>query len=81
MTLFNTLAHCQILYRIVPNEPIDNNNIILEVTAGVGGNEAFLFAGEVFEMYERYATYKGWGFTVINEDLMSGAYGTLPWLQ
>ncbi|XP_071099580.1 peptide chain release factor 1-like, mitochondrial isoform X2 [Haliotis cracherodii] len=45
---------------------VDKNDIILEVSAGVGGQEAMLFTGEVFSMYENYAQYKGWVFQIID---------------
>lgn len=38
----------------------DQNDIILEVSAGVGGQEAMLFTKQLFEMYTNYADYKGW---------------------
>ena len=44
----------------------DDLDIILEVTAGVGGQEAMLFAGEMFDMYAGYAAYRGWEFVVVD---------------
>src|SRR3989344_5436410 len=42
------------------------NSVIVEVRAGTGGNEAALFAADLFNMYKRYAQTKGWGFEVID---------------
>lgn len=45
---------------LLPKDPNDDKNILLEVRAGAGGDEAALFVGEVFRMYERYAAKRGW---------------------
>ena len=45
---------------LMPQDPKDEKNILLEVRAGTGGEEAGLFAGELFRMYTRYAELKGW---------------------
>jgi peptide chain release factor 1 len=45
---------------LIPNEPEDSNNVILEIRAGTGGDEACIFAGDLFRMYSRYADNKGW---------------------
>jgi peptide chain release factor 1 len=45
---------------ILPKDPNDNKNVILEIRAGTGGDEAALFAGELFRMYSRYAESRGW---------------------
>ncbi|KAG7165211.1 peptide chain release factor 1-like, mitochondrial [Homarus americanus] len=45
---------------LVPEEPVDNTDVILEVSAGVGGQEAMLFSQEIFEMYQGYAAFMGW---------------------
>ncbi|CAG9854190.1 unnamed protein product [Phyllotreta striolata] len=51
----------QLLYSLVPSSKEDNfDSIVLEVQAGVGGQEAMLFAKEIFEMYTNFAVYKGW---------------------
>jgi len=46
----------------------DDSDIILEVNAGVGGQEAMLFTKEVFQMYMNYASYKGWVVNVVSYD-------------
>ena len=47
----------------------DHNDIILEVNAGVGGQEAMLFAGELFDMYMNYTAYKGWTTQSVDTEL------------
>jgi len=51
---------------LVPKDPDDDNNVFLEVRAGTGGDEAALFAGDLFRMYSRYAERKGWGVEVVS---------------
>jgi peptide chain release factor 1 len=50
----------QLKVLILPKDPNDNKNVILEIRAGTGGEEAALFAGELFRMYSRYAESRGW---------------------
>ena len=50
----------QLKLLILPKDPNDNKNVILEIRAGTGGEEAALFAGELFRMYSRYAESRGW---------------------
>ena len=45
---------------LIPRDPDDGRNVILEVKAGAGGDEAALFAGDLLRMYMRYAEHKGW---------------------
>jgi peptide chain release factor 1 len=45
---------------LLPKDPNDDKNVVLEIRAGTGGDEATLFAGEVFRMYNRYAETQGW---------------------
>jgi len=51
---------------LLPKDPNDEKNIILEIRAGTGGDEAALFAGELFQMYARFAGKKGWQVDVMN---------------
>lgn len=48
---------------LLPKDPNDEKNIFLEIRAGAGGEEAALFAADLFRMYQRYAERKGWRFT------------------
>jgi peptide chain release factor 1 len=57
-------AELQIL--LLPNDPNDHRNVFLEVRAGTGGDEAAIFAGDLFRMYSRYAERKGWRIEVIS---------------
>ena len=50
---------------LVPKDPLDEKNVILEIRAGTGGDEAGLFAGELFRMYSRYAESQGWKVEVL----------------
>jgi peptide chain release factor 1 len=45
---------------LLPKDAMDERNVILEIRAGTGGDEASLFAGDLFRMYERYAARQGW---------------------
>jgi peptide chain release factor 1 len=60
---------------LVPKDPLDEKNVILEIRAGTGGDEAGLFAGDLFKMYQRYADTRGWKVDVI--DLHTTAVGGL----
>jgi len=51
---------------LVPKDPNDAKNTIVEIRAGTGGDEAALFAGDLFRMYTRYAESKGWKADVLN---------------
>ncbi len=51
---------------LLPKDSADERNVILEVRAGTGGDEAAIFAGDLFRMYQRYAASKGWKVEVIS---------------
>lgn len=51
---------------LLPKDAMDDHNAILEIRAGTGGDEAALFAGDLFRMYERYAAKQGWKTEVIS---------------
>ena len=53
---------------LVPRDPRDDGNLFLEVRAGTGGDEAALFAGDLFRMYARYAERQGWKVEVESEN-------------
>ncbi len=60
---------------LLPKDAADDRNVILEVRAGTGGEEAGLFAAELFRMYQRFAELKGWRFEVISaSETGIGAY-------
>lgn len=52
---------------LVPKDPNDSKDVIVEIRAGAGGDEASLFAGELYRMYARYAETKGWKLEIDNE--------------
>ena len=56
----------QIKVLLVPKDPNDEKNVILEIRAGAGGDEAALFASDLFRMYSRYAERQGWKVDVLN---------------
>lgn len=51
---------------LLPKDEADDRNVILEVRAGTGGEEAALFAADLFRMYERYAALKNWTFEILS---------------
>src|SRR5207302_10198860 len=57
---------------LLPKDAMDERNVILEIRAGTGGDEAALFAGDLFRMYERFAALQGW-----KVDVISASEGTM----
>ncbi|MBI5701876.1 peptide chain release factor 1 [Candidatus Saganbacteria bacterium] len=55
-------------FLLVPTDPLDEKNIIVEIRGGTGGDEAALFAGDLLRMYLRYAEKKGWKTEVIDSN-------------
>jgi peptide chain release factor 1 len=53
---------------LLPKDPNDEKNILLEIRAGTGGEEAALFAGDLFRMYSRYAELKGWKIEILSRN-------------
>ncbi|GMR15340.1 MAG: peptide chain release factor 1 [Gammaproteobacteria bacterium] len=51
---------------LLPKDPDDDNNIFLEIRAGTGGDEAALFAGDLFRMYQRYVDRHNWRMEILN---------------
>jgi peptide chain release factor 1 len=56
----------QLLLHLVPKDPYDDANLFLEVRAGTGGDEAAIFAGDLFRMYSRYAERQGWTVEILS---------------
>ncbi|MGA7598847.1 MAG: peptide chain release factor 1 [Pseudolabrys sp.] len=56
----------QIRLALLPKDAMDDHNAILEIRAGTGGDEAALFAGDLFRMYERYAAKQGWRTEILS---------------
>lgn len=63
----------KIRYMLVPKDPEDAKNCVVEVRAGTGGDEASIFAGDLFRMYEKYCSSKGWSTSVV--DVSEGTSG------
>jgi peptide chain release factor 1 len=60
---------------LLPKDAMDSRNVMLEIRAGTGGDEAALFAGDLFRMYERFSSLQGWSVDVISaSDGTMGGY-------
>ncbi len=60
---------------LIPKDPNDSKNVILEIRAGTGGDEASIFAGDLFRMYQRYIEKQGWSMSLLDHnDGSSGGY-------
>jgi len=55
-------------FLLIPKDPLDEKNIIMEIRAGTGGEEAALFASDLYRMYSRFAESKGWKFEIMNSN-------------
>ncbi|KUG23464.1 peptide chain release factor 1 [hydrocarbon metagenome] len=60
---------------LLPKDPNDDKNVFLEIRAGTGGDEAGLFAGDLFRMYARYAESQGWKVEVVSSSPTGGIGG------
>lgn len=61
-------AEKEVKMLLIPPDPLDGKNIIMEIRAGTGGDEAALFAADVFRMYSHYAEAKRWKIEVMNSN-------------
>jgi peptide chain release factor 1 len=55
-------------FLLIPKDPMDEKNIIMEIRAGTGGDEAALFVADLFRMYSHFAETKGWKFEIMNSN-------------
>ncbi len=63
---------------LIPKDPEDERDIIMEIRSGAGGDEAAIFAGDLYDMYRRYCEGKGWKIEVIDENFgTAGGYSKL----
>lgn len=70
-----TVAEEELKILLLPKDPNDSKNCIVEIRAGTGGEEAALFAADLFRMYSRYAERKGWKYELIDaSDTGIGGY-------
>ena len=53
---------------LVQKDPLDEKNVVMEIRAGTGGEEAGLFAGDLYRMYMKYAQQKHWGLEIVNSN-------------
>jgi peptide chain release factor 1 len=69
-----TIQEDQLKFLLIPKDPLDEKNIIMEIRAGTGGDEAALFAADLYRMYARFAETKNWKFEIMdsNETEMGG---------
>ena len=71
----------ELKFLLIPKDPDDEKNIICEIRAGAGGEEAALFAGTLFRMYSMYAEKKHWKIEVLNEnDTGLGGYKEISFM-
>ena len=56
----------KIRFMLVPKDPEDAKNCVLEIRAGTGGDEASIFAGDLYRMYNKYCSDKGWSVSVVD---------------
>ncbi|MGY6648061.1 peptide chain release factor 1 [Wenyingzhuangia sp. IMCC45574] len=63
----------EIKFMLIPKDPEDAKNVIVEIRAGTGGDEASIFAGDLYRMYTKYASSRGWKCEV--EDIAEGTSG------
>ncbi|HND30007.1 MAG TPA: PCRF domain-containing protein, partial [Myxococcota bacterium] len=56
----------QLTLLMLPKDPYEGRNLMLEIRAGTGGDEAAIFAADLFRMYSRYALQKGWKIELLN---------------
>ncbi|WP_395080254.1 peptide chain release factor 1 [Gracilimonas sp.] len=56
----------EIKMKLIPKDPEDSKNAIVEIRAGTGGDEAAIFAGDLFDMYRRYSDKQGWKMNLMN---------------
>jgi peptide chain release factor 1 len=61
-------AQDRLKFLLIPRDPLDEKNIIMEIRAGTGGDEAALFAADLFRMYSRFAEARGWKFEIMNSN-------------
>jgi peptide chain release factor 1 len=73
LTARKTRLEHELRLALIPKDAMDDHNAILEIRAGTGGDEASLFAGDLFRMYERYAAKQGWKVDIVS--ISEGAKG------
>jgi peptide chain release factor 1 len=69
----------EIKFLLIPREPEDAKNAVVELRAGTGGDEASIFAGDLFRMYSKYCESKGWNVSIV--DFSEGTNGGFKEIQ
>ena len=69
----------EIKFLLIPKDPEDSKNAVVELRAGTGGDEASIFAGDLFRMYSKYCTDKGWKVSTV--DFSEGTNGGFKEIQ
>ena len=59
----------EIKYLLIPKDPDDSKNVVVEIRAGTGGDEASIFAGDLYRMYTKFATDMGWKHSLVDSSL------------
>ena len=59
----------EIKYLLIPKDPDDSKNVVVEIRAGTGGDEASIFAGDLYRMYTKFAADKGWKYSLVDSSL------------
>ncbi len=71
-------AEEQLRWLLIPRDPDDNKDVIMEIRSGTGGDEASIFAGDLYRMYTRYFETRGWKHEIIDENLgTAGGYNKI----
>src|SRR5712691_5698765 len=68
LTARKEVAERELKLLLLPKDPLDEKSVIVEIRAGTGGEEAALFAAELFRMYSRYAETQGWKVEIVDRD-------------
>ena len=69
----------EIKFLLIPKDPEDSKNAVMEIRAGTGGDEASIFAGDLYRMYTKYIESKGWSYSVL--DFSEGTNGGYKEIQ
>merc|ERR1712127_1098642 len=69
----------EIKFLLIPKDPDDSKNVVVELRAGTGGDEASIFAGDLFRMYTKYCEGKGWKVSTV--DFSEGTNGGFKEIQ
>ena len=66
---------------LIPHDPNDDKNVIVEIRGAAGGDEGNIFAGDLFDMYSRYANQEGWKIEILNEvEGTAGGYSQIEFM-